>query len=170
MITFEYIGAGYSRKTNELLRMLNDPAIQTQINFKIGHALNEFVPMQSGALRASMFADSNGVHWSTPYAHYQYEGVVYAVNHPIWQGGKVTGWYSSGTKYPTDRILGAFKGELPQFPGWTFGYTTDKTMHHWVKMYTGSQWKGGAGEGGIKAKTNLEITKFLKAECRKRGL
>ena len=188
MITFEYVSAGYSRKANELLALLNDPSVQTQINFKIGNAVNQFVPMKSGALRHSMWADSNGVHWSTPYAHYQYEGVVYGPNIPGLING-VGGFRSPSKKYPTGRKLG---GELywdmvspafvktgarvrkanandPDFP-WVFGYSTPGTTDHWMKMYSGSQWKGGAGEGGIKAKTNLDITKFLKAECRKRGL
>ena len=166
LISFDYVVAGYSRKTVALLDMLQDDSVRTQINFKIGNAVNQFVPMKTGALRRSMFADSNGVHWSTPYAHYQYQGVVYDVNLPKFRRGRVVGWYSipGATKYPTMKELGAKPGS---FFGYPLGYTTPGTMHHWMKMYSGRQWDV---PGGIKAQTNLEITKFLKAECRKRGL
>ena len=67
----------YSRKTQEFLNKLAyDSTVLTNINNIIGTNLNQFVPMQSGALRGSMYADAEGVHWNTPYAHYQYEGEV----------------------------------------------------------------------------------------------
>ena len=167
IVTFQYIQAGYSRKSQELINMLGDSSVKTNINFLIGHALNQFVPMKSGALRQSMYADSEGIHWSTDYAHYQYEGIVYAVNYPRRdEFGSIIGWRTPTgmRKYPTARVLGT-----PGFyDGWRFGYTTPNTSHHWVKFYTGSAWN--MGSSSIKAETNKAITAYLKAECRKRGL
>lgn len=185
IVTFQYIQTGYSRKMQTLIDMLNDPSVKTNINQTIGQALNQFVPMKSGALRQSMYADSEGIHWSTDYAHYQYAGIVYGPNLPGWMGN-TAGWRSPSIKYPTGRELGAFR-TLSLRPvwvltgngyrranandptiHWTTGYTTPNTSHHWVRFYTANQWN--LGGSGIKADTNKQITAYLKAECRRRGL
>lgn len=169
-ISFDWIETRYSNKTRELLYMLSqDDAVLTQINTIIGKALNQFVPMKNGDLRRSMYADAEGVHWGVglPYAHYQYEGIVYAVNFPQRdEFGTILGWRTPKgmRKYPTARVLGT-----PGFyDGWRFGYTTPNTSSNWTKFYTANQWT--MGSTGIKAETNKAITAYLKAECRKRGL
>lgn len=45
--------------------------------------------------------------WNTPYAHYQYMGIVYGPNIPIIQDGVLLGWFSppGRPKHPTDREL-----------------------------------------------------------------
>ena len=50
---------------------------------------------------------SGQVVWDTPYAHYQYMGIVYGPNIPIIQDGVLLGWFSppGRKKYPTDRQL-----------------------------------------------------------------
>lgn len=50
---------------------------------------------------------SGQVVWDTPYAHYQYVGIVYGPNIPIIQDGVLMGWFSppGRKKYPTDRQL-----------------------------------------------------------------
>jgi hypothetical protein len=50
---------------------------------------------------------SGQVIWDTPYAHYQYMGIVYGPNIPIIQDGVLMGWFSppGRKKYPTDRQL-----------------------------------------------------------------
>ena len=50
---------------------------------------------------------SGQVVWNTPYAHYQYMGIVYGPNIPIIQNGILVGWFSppGRPKYPTDREL-----------------------------------------------------------------
>lgn len=157
MITLDY-SENYSRKTQEYLRKVShDPAVLTHINQIIGTNLNQFVPMKSGALRGSMYADENGVHWGTPYAHYQYEGEVYGLNKAIYNKGRIVGWKSSPgeEKYPTGRELG-IPGELN---GWVFGYTTAGTHHHWDEEYTSSGWETG---GALKTKINSEITRYVK--------
>lgn len=150
----------YSRKTQEFLNKLAyDSTVLTHINNIIGTNLNQFVPMQSGALRGSMYADAEGVHWNTPYAHYQYEGEVYRPQKAIYYRGRIIGWNTpAGTeKYPTGDELG-----LPGYlNGWTFGYTTPGTQHHWDEAYTGNQWEQGSG--GLKSKINAEITRYVKS-------
>lgn len=50
---------------------------------------------------------SGTVIWNTPYAHYQYMGIVYGPNIPIIQDGVLLGWWSppGRPKHPTDREL-----------------------------------------------------------------
>ena len=50
---------------------------------------------------------SGQVVWNTPYAHYQYMGIVYGPNIPIIQDGVLMGFFSppGRPKYPTDREL-----------------------------------------------------------------
>ena len=50
---------------------------------------------------------SGKVIWNTPYAHYQYMGIVYGPNIPIIQDGILMGWFSppGRPKSPTDREL-----------------------------------------------------------------
>lgn len=166
-VTFQYIGTGYSKKAMQLLTMLSsDEEVLTNINNIIGTNLNRFVPKKSGALRNSMTPDADGITWSTPYAHFQYMGIVYDENIPRWRNGNIVGWRSipGMPKVRSNKILGAFNQVLN---GWKFGYSTDGTMHHWVQAYSGNQWNQSAG---IKAETNKEITMYLKAECKRRGL
>jgi hypothetical protein len=50
---------------------------------------------------------SGTVIWNTPYAHYQYMGIVYGPNIPILQDGVLMGYFSppGRPKQPTDREL-----------------------------------------------------------------
>ena len=149
-----------TRKQQELLKMLNDKGVQTQINTMILDAINKFVPKKTGALRRSGSANSQYISWGEglQYARYQYYGEVYGPNHPITVGGIIVGWYSTPgvKKRPTGRELG-----IPGYwKGWRFGYTTKGTHHHWDKYFTYVP----------KMKTNLEITRYLKKECKRRGL
>lgn len=48
---------------------------------------------------------SGQVIWNTPYAHYQYMGIVYGPNFPIIKDGMLMGFFSPPKKYPTDREL-----------------------------------------------------------------
>ena len=49
--------------------------------------------------------ENGWVVWDTPYAHYQYMGIVYGPNFPIIQDGVLMGFYSPPSKSPTDREL-----------------------------------------------------------------
>ncbi len=150
-----------TKKQEELLAMLNDKKVKTEINTRILNTINKFVPKKSGALRRSGRATSEYISWGeglAQYARYQYYGEVYGPNRPIVKNGTIVGWYSTPgqRKYPTGRELG-----VPGYwMGWRFGYTTRGTHHHWDRYFTYFP----------KMKTNLEITRYLKKECKRRGL
>ena len=57
--------------------------------------------------QASTEIGSGLVVWNTPYAHYQYMGIVYGPNIPILRDGILLGWFSppGRPKHPTDREL-----------------------------------------------------------------
>lgn len=86
---------------------------------------NDFVPFRTGALRESGHViDTNEgyrIEWSSPYAHYLYEGTLY-----INPQHKASGWMDQygqwhgwrGQKEPTDRRL---------------EYHTEGTTDHWIE-------------------------------------
>ena len=101
-----------------------------------------------------------GHHWDSPYAHYQYEGVVYAPNKAVWNYNNIVGWRTPKgvEKYPTDRTLGT-PGYLN---GWTFGYTTFGTTHHWDKEMMKDR--------NARRAMNIRITAYLKRMAREKNL
>lgn len=164
-----------TKKQEKLLKMLNDKAVRKHVNTIIKDAINPFVPKKSGALRRSARVTHKSITWGQglPYARYQYGGEVYGPNLP----GVIAdapAWKSRRgmKKHPTGRELGKpgsarlrpLWGEavesLPDSMVYTFGYTTHGTHHHWDKYFTYQP----------KMKANLEITRYLKRECKKRGL
>lgn len=143
-----------------LMAVLSDRYAKEEVHKKLGEFVNDFVPSSSGALRDSMKYTATYVTWDTPYARYQYEGEVWGPNLPIWQynsGDKtstITGWYSVAPKSPTGRELG-----VPGYwKGWTFGYTTPGTGHHWYEKAIRTK--------GKRAFTN-RVTNVLKARARR---
>lgn len=147
-------------KQQKLIAMLNDKAVQKEANKYIKDAITPFVPMKSGALRRSAIVTHKSISWGRglKYAHYQYMGEVYGPNLPIVRNGTIIGWYSipGSQKHPTGRELG-IPGE---WMGWKFGYTTPGTKHHWDNAF----------KYQVKMKANQEITRYLKRECKRRGL
>ena len=149
-----------TKKQEKLLSMLKDEEVLVNVNTRIKDTINNFVPKKSGALRRSAKVTKDAITWGDglKYARYQYYGEVYGPNRPIIQGGKIAGWYSTPgvKKHPTGRELG-----IPGYwLGWRFGYTTKGTHHHWDQYFKYLP----------KLKTNIEITRYLKKECKKRGL
>lgn len=155
------VDSSYSRNTvKNLKKLMDDPQTRIDINQMIGDAINPYVPKKSGDLRDSMRIYPDRITWGEglPYAQYQFGGEVYGPNLPIMHEGTIVGWFSRPgvKKHPTGRELGV-KGE---WKGWTFGYTTPGTAHHWTEVY---QWR-------LKSKTNKKITAYLKQMCKARGL
>ena len=149
-----------TKKQQKLLDMLNDKVVKKQVNLRILNAINKFVPKKTGALRSSARVTSEFISWGTglEYARYQYGGQIYGPNRPITEKGRIVGWFSTPgqRKYPTGRELG-----IPGYwRGWRFGYTTPGTHHHWDRYFRYLP----------KMRTNLEITRYLKQECKRRGL
>ena len=150
-----------TKKQDELLDLLShDEAVLVHINTIIKDSINKFVPMKSGALRQSAEVTKDSIIWGKglEYAHYQYMGEVYGPNYPIIRGGTIVGWYSKPnmTKHPTGREL----GRPGYWMGWKFGYTTKGTHHHWDSYFKYLP----------KLKANIEITRYLKKQCKLRGL
>ena len=149
-----------TKKQQALLKMLNDEDVLVNVNTRIKDAINKFVPKKSGALRESAVVTKDSITWGKglKYAHYQYMGEVYGPNYPIMNNGKIVGWYSKRgvAKSPTGREL----GRPGYWKGWRFGYTTRGTHHHWDQYFRYLP----------KLKTNIEITRYLKKECKRRGL
>ena len=140
----------------KLLAVVDNDTTRRGINQIIADMANEYVPMQSGDLRASVGrVGPKTISWSAEYARYQYYGQVYGPNFPVIQGGNVVGWYSPEKKYPTGRELG-----VPGFwRGWTFGYTTPGTGHHWIDKMMAND----------KRTMQLRITAYLKKRAREVG-
>lgn len=174
-------------KQQKLLRMLNDKGVRAYINGILKNYINIFVPSSTGdeetGLRGSARATPDSIIWGEglAYAHYQYEGEVYGPNVP----GAVNGqpaWKSESVKYPTGRELGVpgsaylrvkwYIGSRPtsfmvgnvKAPWllYEFGYSTPGTGHHWDERFNKDR--------NSKRQANLEITRYLKAECKNRGL
>lgn len=171
----------YSRKMDKLVKLLNDKEVKTNVNQFIADAIQPYVPKKSGKLRRSLYVGPNVISWGRglAYAHYQFEGEVYGPNYPGIESKGKPGWRSAKIKHPMGRKLGEFNGILMLHPKWQvaengeyirpksfellpykFGYTTEGTRHHWTEVY---QWK-------LKSDTNKKITRYLKQECKKRGL
>lgn len=165
-----------TKKQQQLIAMLNDKSVQKYANTIIKDAINEFVPIKTGALRRSAIVTHKSISWGRglKYARYQYGGEIYGPNLP----GAINGspaWRSRRgmTKHPTGRMMGDFTGIINLKPRWQkgepkvngllpykFGYTKQGTHHHWDQYFTYQP----------KMKANLEITQYLKRECKARGL
>jgi hypothetical protein len=65
-----------------------------------------YVPSgDSGNLRDQVVIRPGEIEHTVPYAHYQYQGIVYGPNYPISEGGRVTGYFSPPHKRPTGAKL-----------------------------------------------------------------
>lgn len=83
---------------------------QKLLNEQIVADCDPLIPFQQGALRNSVIYPDGiyggVIEYDSPYAHYQYAGIVYGPNIPIRDSaGNVTGWYSPPKKYPTRRSI-----------------------------------------------------------------
>ena len=73
--------------------------------------------------------DQKVIDYCTPYAHYQYMGIVYGPNIPILQDDVLVGWFSppGRPKHPTDRELTYDKAQNPMAgPYWFERMKADK--------------------------------------------
>lgn len=79
-----------------------------------------YTPMRTGALHNSAVLGtkigSGHIVYNSPYARYQYYGVVYGPNIPIYVNGVLEGFYSRRgvKKQPTDRRLQYSKARHPE--------------------------------------------------------
>lgn len=142
----------------KLLKLIGNNKTLRGINQIIADRTEKYVPARSGALRNSVQVGPKTIAWRSVYARYQYYGQVYGPNFPIMFGGQIVGWYSlpGQKKHPTGRELG-----LPGYwKGWTFGYTTLGTGHHWIDKMLAEEKQG----------LQISITAYLKRRAKEMGL
>jgi len=94
------------------------------------------VPFQQGGLRNSvtMSIHADYIEWNAPYAHYQYQSVVYSPNIPIKDSeGNITGWFSppGQKKQPTGRTL---QYHTPGTTGKWFEVAKKRNLQSWVRL------------------------------------
>ena len=106
---------------------------QKLLNMQISADCDDYIPFANGALRGAVnYPDGiygGEIEWNTPYAHYQYEGIVYGPNIPKFdEEGNLIGFWSPPEKHSEDRPL---------------HYHTPGTSDHWferAKETHGQQW------------------------------
>ena len=89
-------------------RFMDDENLGLQLHNELARQLNPYVPMQTGMLSQNVLITPKYVQYVSPYAHYQYTGLVYGPNIPIIENGVITGWFSppgKGTKHPTGKSI-----------------------------------------------------------------
>lgn len=162
----------------KLLDIIDNDEVRRGVNQIIGDLANEYVPRKTGALRDSMHVGPKTISWGMGlnYGRYQYGGEVYRTNLPIVEGGKLSGFFRFGDKrYPIlegGTVTGWFSlpgvkkepsgqelGIPGEWRGWTFGYTTQNTKHHWIDEMMQND----------KKKMQALITNYLKQEAKKRN-
>ena len=106
IIKVEIDPADLARVTGNIENAIDD---QTRLyaHNRLAAYCDPYVPKESGTLSQSTVATPEYLEYTQPYAHYQYEGVVYGRNIPIIQGGVIVGWFSlpGVKKHPTGRLL-----------------------------------------------------------------
>lgn len=88
-------------------RINNDEGLWTFAATEWHRLYKKYVPFKSGALRDTVVIRPKEIEHTVPYAHYQYEGVVYSPSFPITENGITTGFFSkrNTAKKKTDRHL-----------------------------------------------------------------
>lgn len=61
----------------------------------------DYVPMQNGALYNQVTIEPKTITHTAPYAHYQYEGIMYGPNYPIIENGAIAGFFSMPNRKKT---------------------------------------------------------------------
>lgn len=132
---------------NWLLSVVDSPAVHRGVNEIIADMCEPYVPIKTGNLRASVTVGPKEIQYRTPYARYQYYGVVYGPNYFRGydeSGEKIFRTPAGTKKYPTSRMLTYHK------EGGAFWFETMLAQ------------KG--------AELDNEITQYLESECKRRGL
>lgn len=91
----------------KMLNVVHDDKAKLEIHNVLAKMCDPYVPKESGMLAQTTRITSEGVTYTQPYAHYQYEGLVYGPNIPIIENGVITGWFSppEQQKHPTGDML-----------------------------------------------------------------
>lgn len=80
--------------------------------------MKPYTPFRNGIMEKSATLGTKigrgRIVYNSPYARYQYYGVVYGPNIPIYENGVFVGFRSPKKKYKTDRMLQYSKAKHPQ--------------------------------------------------------
>ena len=89
------------------LDKLIDDTTMLQVHNEFARMCDPYVPMDTGTLAQTTEITPEGVRYTQPYAHYQYEGLVYGPNIPIIENGMIVGWFSppGQKKNPTGEAI-----------------------------------------------------------------
>ena len=92
---------------NKIDRLCKDKETMLLVHNELARYCDPYVPMQSGILATAKEVTADGVRYTSPYAHYQYTGIVYGPNIPIMRDGMIVGWFSrpNEPKTPTDKHI-----------------------------------------------------------------
>ena len=103
-------------------QLLEDKQLKLSIHQLLYKMCDPYVPMQTGMLaQARVEITDEYVRYAQPYAHYQYEGILYLVENG-------SAWAKAGEeKYPSDRMLVHSKEMHP------------KATRHWDKVMLAEQ-------------------------------
>lgn len=109
---------------------------QKLLNMQVVADCDPLIPFQQGALPNSVNYPQGiyggAIEYNTPYAHYQYEGIVYGPNIPIRDaGGNIAGWYSAPNKNPTGRQL---QYHTPGTGGHWFEKAKTQRKQEWIDL------------------------------------
>lgn len=111
---------------------------QKLLNMQVVADCDPLIPFQQGALRNSVNYPQGiyggEIEYNTPYAHYQYQSVVYSPNIPIKDSeGNITGWFSppGQKKQPTGRTL---QYHTPGTTGKWFEAAKERNLQSWVRL------------------------------------
>lgn len=133
--------------------LCNDDETKYGINERLVDIINDYVPMDTGALRESVDITPDTVSWRTPYAHYQFAGWVYGPNFRVLT--------ENGTEWRSPRKdSGIEKRPTGKRLGWYMGYTTEGTGPDWVN----EMWRHE------RRRANVIITNYLKQRAKELDL
>ena len=93
---------------NKFNEVINNEQFKLAVHNALAKWCDPYVPMDEGVLSQSIEIMPDYVHYTQPYAHYQYIGEVYGPNIPIIENGVIVGWFSppgKGSKHPTGRQI-----------------------------------------------------------------
>lgn len=90
-----------------MLTSLVDDELMLQVHNLFAKMCDPYVPMDEGVLAQSTIISPTGVTYTQPYAHYQYVGMVYGPNIPMFKDGLLVGFRSipGRKKDPTGREI-----------------------------------------------------------------
>ena len=113
--------------------------VQRFIDQKVIDGCQPYVPASPDrtlefSAQVSTEIGSGQVIWNTPYAHYQYMGIVYGPNIPIIQDGVLMGYFSppGRPKYPTDRNLTYDTSQNPMAGSHWFERAKADNLNEWL--------------------------------------